>query len=80
MADTAILTRPRRPKTFKLKNIMKSTIDQISFNAEKLTYTLFISISGNQHQINITHDNANTLINSNKVLIEQVNNITYWIF
>jgi hypothetical protein len=59
---------------------MTATIDQISFNAEKFTYILYISILGNQHQVIISHDNAISLIGSNKVTIEQINNINYWIF
>jgi hypothetical protein len=41
---------------------MKSTIDQISFNAENLIYTMFLSIAGNQHLITITIAEADSLI------------------
>jgi hypothetical protein len=66
-----------------IKNKMKSTIDQISFNAENLIYTMFLSIAGNQHQITITNSEADSLIKevsrNSKVTIECHNNVTYWI-
>jgi hypothetical protein len=63
---------------------MKSTIDQISFNAMYLTYTMFLSIEGNNYRINISHSEAEALIKDglrhSKVSIECNNDITYWIF
>lgn len=63
---------------------MKSTIDQISFNAENLIYTMFLSIASNQHLITITIAEADSLIKdglrNSKVTIECHNNVTYWIF
>lgn len=58
---------------------MKSTFDQICLDCSTMTYTLFLSVKGNQHRIPINHDSAVGLLDGVKHDIVKHENKVFWI-
>ena len=59
---------------------MKATIDQISFNTETLSFYLYVSTNGVQHNFEINQSQSASILHDSKHTIEFVSGYVYYIF
>lgn len=59
---------------------MKAEIDQISFNTETLSFFLYVSTNGVQHNFEISQAKASAILQDSKHSIEFHSKFVYYIF